>query len=59
MLEKVEDRKRHGQQRMRLLEGFTQSTDMSLSKLPEIVRDTEAWRASVHRITKSQTRLSN
>ena len=59
MLEKVEDRKRHGQQRMRWLDGFTQSTDMSLSKLPEIVRDTEAWRASVHRITKSQTRLSN
>ena len=59
MLEKVEDRKRHGQQRMRWLDGFTQSTDMSLSKFPEIVRDTEAWRASVHRITKSQTRLSN
>ena len=59
MLGKTEDRKRRGQQRIRWLDGFTHSTDMSLSNLPEIVRDREAWRAAVHGVTKSQTRLSN
>ena len=59
MLGKIEDRKRRGQQRMRWLGGFTHSTDMSLNKLPEIVRDRKAWHAAVHGITKSQTRLSN
>ena len=59
MLGKIEDRKRRGQQRMRWLDGLTHSIDMSLSKLPETVRDREAWRAAVHGITKCQTRLSS
>ena len=58
-LGKIEIRKRRGQQRMRLLDGITDSIGMSLSKLRETVKDREAWSAVVHGITKSQTRLSN
>ena len=59
MLGKIEGRKKRGQQRMRRLDGIMDSTDMSLSKLQEIVEDREAWRAAVHGITKSQTQLHN
>ena len=59
MLGKIEGGRRRGQQRMKWLDGITNSIGMGLSKLQEVVMDRQAWRAAVHKVTKSRTQVSN